>query len=123
MSLQEILIPNIKKAVFELYDISIDKIEFQATRKEFEGDITIVIFPFLKQIKGNPSEIGAKIGNYLAANISEVEKFNVVAGFLNIVISDNYFIRFFNQIYPNKAFAWFQAFSKFLAFMYSQILA
>jgi arginyl-tRNA synthetase len=109
MSLQEILSPNIKKAVFDLYEISIEKIEFQATRKEFEGDITVVIFPFLKQIKGNPLEIGNKIGSYLAANNIEVEKFNVVAGFLNIVISDAYFINFFNQVYSNKTFGFVSA--------------
>ena len=53
MSLQEILNPSIKKAVKELFEISIEKVEFQATRKDFEGDITVVIFPLLKLIKGN----------------------------------------------------------------------
>ena len=53
MSLQEILNPNIKKAVQELFEVSIDKVEFQATRKDFEGDITVVIFPLLKVIKSN----------------------------------------------------------------------
>ncbi len=104
MSLQEILIPNLKKAIHELFEIAIEKIEFQATRKEFEGDITIVIFPLLKVIKGNPADIGTKIGNYLVENVKEVEKFNVVAGFLNIVISEAYFINFFNVIVSNKMF-------------------
>lgn len=104
MSLQEILSPSIKKAIQELFEVSIEKIEFQATRKDFEGDISVVIFPLLKVIKGNPVEIGTKIGNYLTENIEEVEKFNVVAGFLNIVISDSYFVNFFNEILPNKTF-------------------
>jgi arginyl-tRNA synthetase len=104
MSLQEILSPSIKKAIQELFEVSIEKIEFQATRKDFEGDITVVIFPLLKVIKGNPVEIGTKIGNYLIENLQEVEKFNVVAGFLNIVISDAYFVNFFNEILPNKTF-------------------
>jgi arginyl-tRNA synthetase len=104
MSLQEILSPSIKKAIQELFEVSIEKIEFQATRKDFEGDITVVIFPLLKVIKGNPVEIGTKIGNYLIENLQEVEKFNVVAGFLNIVISDVYFVNFFNEILPNKTF-------------------
>ncbi|MCZ8198774.1 MAG: arginine--tRNA ligase [Flavobacterium sp.] len=104
MSLQEILSPSIKKAIQELFEVSIEKIEFQATRKDFEGDITVVIFPLLKVIKGNPVEIGTKIGNYLTENLNEVEKFNVVAGFLNIVISDVYFVNFFNEILPNKTF-------------------
>lgn len=104
MSLQEILNPSIKKAIQELFEVSIEKLEFQATRKDFEGDITVVIFPLLKVIKGNPVEIGTKIGNYLAENLDEVEKFNVVAGFLNIVISDSYFVNFFNKILLNKTF-------------------
>lgn len=104
MSLQEILSLSVKKAVQELFEVSIEKIEFQATRKDFEGDITVVIFPLLKVIKGNPVEIGTKIGNYLTENIEEVKKFNVVAGFLNIVISDSYFVNFFNEILQNKTF-------------------
>ena len=104
MSLQEILNPSIKKAVKELFEISIEKVEFQATRKDFEGDITVVIFPLLKLIKGNPAEIGSKIGTYLVENLNKVVKFNVVAGFLNIVISDEYYITFFNEIKDNKEF-------------------
>lgn len=98
MSLVEILNPSIKKAISELFEVSIDKVEFQSTRKDFEGDITMVIFPLLKVIKGNPVEIGTKIGSYLVENVAEVEKFNVVAGFLNIVISDDYYVKFFNGI-------------------------
>ena len=104
MSLQEILNPSIKKAVQELFEITIEKVEFQATRKDFEGDITVVIFPLLKLIKGNPAEIGAKIGSYLTDNIQVVTRFNVVAGFLNIVISDDYYIQFFNEIYSKPKF-------------------
>ena len=95
MTLSEILTPSIQKAVQDLFEVSIEKIEFQATRKEFEGDITMVIFPLLKLIKSNPVELGNKIGNYLVENIDEVAKFNVVSGFLNIVISDSYYLNFF----------------------------
>ncbi len=104
MSLQQILIPSITKAIHELFDTAIDKIEFQATRKDFEGDITMVIFPLLKIIKSNPAEIGFKIGTYLVENVTEVEKFNVVAGFLNIVISDSYYTNFFNEIAADEKF-------------------
>lgn len=119
MSLQEILNPSIKKAVQELFNITIERVEFQATRKDFEGDITVVIFPLLKLInaseampngaKPNPVEIGTKIGTYLTDNIKEVEKFNVVAGFLNIVISDDYYIQFFNEISTNEKFGFVTA--------------
>lgn len=104
MKLSQILTLPIQKAVQQLFDVSIDKVEFQITRKEFEGDITMVIFPLLKVIKGNPIEIGTKIGNYLVENIEEVIRFNVVSGFLNIVVSDDYYLNFFNEIKDNERF-------------------
>ena len=104
MTLSEILTPSIKEAVQTVFGIAIDKVEFQATRKEFEGDSTMVIFPLLKVIKGNPIEIGTKIGDYLVANVAEVSKYNVVSGFLNIVISDDYYLNFFSGIKDNSQF-------------------
>jgi arginyl-tRNA synthetase len=114
MSLQEVLEVNIKNAVQELYEVSIEKVEFQSTRKDFEGDITVVIFPLLKIIKGleatpnsaklNPMEIGSKIGSFLVDKLAEVSKFNVVSGFLNIVISDDYYVHFFNTIKEETAY-------------------
>ena len=104
MTLSQILTPGIKNALQALFDVSIEKIEFQATRREFEGDITMVIFPLLKVIKGNPAEIGNKIGQYLTENISEVKAFNVVSGFLNLVISDAYYLSFFNEIKNDPKF-------------------
>lgn len=98
MTLPQILTPSIEKAIQALFDVAIDKVEFQTTRKEFDGDITMVIFPLLKVIKSNPVELGNKIGNYLVQNIDEVSRFNVVSGFLNIVISDAYYLTFFNGI-------------------------
>ncbi|WP_426483920.1 arginine--tRNA ligase [Flavobacterium sp. 2] len=106
MSLSQILTPSIQKAIQALFDVSVDKIEFQTTRKEFEGDITMVIFPLLKVIKSNPVELGNKIGNYLVENVSEVARFNVVSGFLNIVISDSYYLNFFNEIKDNTKFGY-----------------
>lgn len=104
MKLSQILTSPIQRAVQELFDISIDKVEFQITRKEFEGDITMVIFPLLKLIKGNPLEIGTKIGTYLAENVDAVVRFNVVSGFLNIVVSDAYYLNFFSEIVDNPNF-------------------
>jgi len=104
MTLHHTLTTHIQKAVLELFNISIEKVEFQATRKEFEGDITMVVFPLVKVLKGNPVEIGNQIGNYLVANVNEVSKFNVVGGFLNIVISDAFYVEFFNSIKNNEAF-------------------
>jgi len=104
MTLTQILTLQIEKATQFLFGITIDKIEFQATRKEFEGDITMVIFPLLKLVKSNPVELGNKIGNYLVENVDAVDKFNVVSGFLNIVISDKYYLDFFNEIKDQKNF-------------------
>ena len=93
----------VKKAFKEIYKVEIPSIEFQATRKDFEGDITIVVFAFLRYVKGNPVEIGTKIGEYLKENVQEITDFNVVKGFLNLVISDAFFIKNFNSIFktPN----------------------
>ena len=104
MLLQEILFEPIKNAVEKLFQITIEKVEFQSTKKDFEGDITMVVFPLVKAIKGNPLEIGTKIGEYLVENVAEVSKFNVVAGFLNLVISDEYYITYFNSIKNNNSF-------------------
>ena len=109
MSLQKILTTGIIGAVQQQFNTIIEKIEFQATRKDFEGDITMVIFPLLKVIKGNPVEIGTKIGTYLVENITEVEKFNVVGGFLNIVISDDYYTKFLNRIQSDEQFGFVTA--------------
>ena len=108
MSLQEILTPYIKQAVQQLFDLTIDRVEFQATRRDFEGDVTMVVFPLVKQLKGNPAEIGNKIGEYLVENVDLVTKFNVVQGFLNIVISDSYYSQFFNSILDNKSYGYQQ---------------
>jgi len=104
MTLQQILTPAIIEALQKQFDVTIEKIEFQATRKDFEGDITMVIFPLLKVIKSNPVELGNKIGNYLVENVAEVSRFNVVSGFLNIVISDKYYLDFFNEIKDDLEF-------------------
>src|SRR5690606_21607962 len=102
--LQDILVPKIQEAVEANFKQKIDKIELQATRKDFEGDITMVVFPLLKIIKGNPVAIGNTIGEYLVQHVDIVKKFNVVQGFLNIVIADEYFTNIFREAYQNKSF-------------------
>ena len=104
MTLQETLSIHIQKAVQSLFDLSLDKVEFQATRKDFEGDVTMVVFPLVKQLKGNPVEIGTKIGTYLVENVAEVARFNVVGGFLNIVITDAFYVDFFNSIQKTEKY-------------------
>ncbi len=109
MKLSQILTKHIQVAIQELFSVTVDRVEFQLTRKDFEGDITMVIFPLLKVIKGNPIEIGTKIGDYLVTNAEEVVRFNVVSGFLNIVVSDDYYLNFFNNIKSNEDFGFVSA--------------
>jgi len=92
----------VKKGFKEIYNTNIESVEFQATRKDFEGDITIVVFAFLRYVKGNPVEIGTKIGEYLKENVTEVADFNVVKGFLNLVIADSFFVTSFKSIFETQ---------------------
>jgi len=98
MSLQEILLENTKKAIAQHYGQQIENIEIQLTRKEFEGDYTIVLFPLLKFIKAKPEQIGEVLGAYLTEHVAEVTAYNVVKGFLNLTIADSYFLSFFREI-------------------------
>lgn len=101
MSLQNTLEVKVKAAVKSLFDADLQSVEFQATRKEFVGDITVVVFPMLRVVKGNPAVLGEQIGQFLVDNVSLVKSFNVVKGFLNIEIDDSYYLNFFNTIIAN----------------------
>ncbi|WP_179376681.1 arginine--tRNA ligase [Winogradskyella wichelsiae] len=98
MKLQETLELHVKAAIKALFQSELQSVEFQATRKEFAGDVTVVVFPMLRVVKGNPVVIGEQVGQYLLDNVDFVKGFNVVKGFLNIEISDNYYFRFFQSI-------------------------
>src|SRR5690554_527373 len=98
MNIQQTLESHIKIAVKKLFGASLENVELQPTRKDFEGDVTAVIFPMLRVVKGNPVQIGETIGNYLVEQVSEIEKFNVVQGFLNIVLGNSYYLDFFNSV-------------------------
>lgn len=112
MSLQNDLSLKVIAAVKELYQVELPTVEFQPTRKDFEGDITVVVFPMLRHIKGNPVQIGTQIGDYLQEHVDEVAKCNVVQGFLNIVIEDGYYLDFFNHIKDVKNYGYAEAGSK-----------
>ena len=104
MKIQEVLEKKVTQAVSQIYDVSLPSIEFQPTRKDFEGDVTVVVFPMLRHIKGNPVQIGEQVGAYLEKELAMVTGFNVVKGFLNLVISDAYYLNFFNGIRENISF-------------------
>ena len=104
MTLQDTLELHVKAAVKMLFKADLESVEFQATRKEFAGDITVVVFPMLRVVKGNPVVIGEQVGQYLLDNIALVKGFNVVKGFLNIEISDAYYLNFFESIKDKQNF-------------------
>lgn len=101
MSIDSIISEAVSKAVKALYDCDTpaDKIVPQATRKEFEGNVTVVVFPWVKAARKAPEAVAAEIGEWLVANEPAVEKYNVVKGFLNITISP----RFWNGVLAHIA--------------------
>jgi arginyl-tRNA synthetase len=104
MNIQNTIESKVKEGFLALYTIEIPSVEFQATRKEFEGDITVVVFPLLRYKKGNPVQIGEDLGKYLVENVSEITNYNVVKGFLNLVIDGAFYTDFFNSIYTDSTF-------------------
>ncbi|MBC7000550.1 arginine--tRNA ligase [Cytophaga sp. FL35] len=98
MGIESILEVKVKEAVAQLFKVELPQVEFQPTRKDFEGDVTVVVFPMLRYVKGNPAKIGEEIGQFLTANVPAVTGFNVIKGFLNLVISDGFYLDFFNSI-------------------------
>ena len=84
-------------AIKELYGakISSDIVQIQNTKKEFQGDITVVVFPFIKISKKSPEQTGNDIGKFIISKIQNIKNYNVVKGFLNLVIDNSYWIDWF----------------------------
>ncbi|MGB2115975.1 MAG: arginine--tRNA ligase [Flavobacteriaceae bacterium] len=119
MNIYSTLTKNISEALHHLYGVQIDDFEFQATRKEFSGDITLVVFPLLRHIKGNPVAIGESVGEFLVGKIDEVKGFNVVKGFLNIELSGSYFLSFLNSALNDTQYGFVNASGKAVMVEYS----
>ena len=94
----------VKTIIKKKYKILIDNLYFQPTRKEFEGDITLLLFPLLKNIKTDPENLGKTIGLNLKDKSDMVEEFNLVKGFLNLTISNSFYVSFLNSIAKNKKY-------------------
>ena len=105
MYIQKIIRINIENAFNEVFRYKTKNIELQQTKKEFDGDITLVVFPLVKDLKMSPKEIAEKVGDYLVETNSVVS-FNVVSGFLNLSISDKYYLDFFNSIKDNSEYGY-----------------
>ncbi len=86
------------------FDLEINTFEFQNTRKEFKGNVTLLVFPILKYLKIDVEKLAKLIGEYLLKNNKNVEGFNVVKGFLNLSLSDTFFFDCFSAIYRDKNF-------------------
>lgn len=94
----KILFDTVQQALTQVYNISNPVITFQKTRKEFEGDLTLVTFPFIKETKKSPEQLGQELGEYLVKNNTNVSGFNVVKGFLNISLTNKFWLGYFNAV-------------------------
>lgn len=105
-NIPDLLKASVIAAVKEMFrsDIPDNLIQFQKTRKEFEGDITLVVFPITKISKSGPEQTGEMIGNFLKDHVQEVVSFNVVKGFLNISMHRSFWCRFFSAILGEENF-------------------
>ncbi|MGB5243505.1 MAG: arginine--tRNA ligase [Lutimonas sp.] len=104
MQIYNILEKEVKKGMNQIFQVDIPTVDFQETVKDFEGDLTILIFPFLRYVKGNPAEIATKLAEYLMENVEEITSYNVVKGFLNISLSDRYFLKTFQDMAADPNF-------------------
>lgn len=120
-TIQQTLVEQTVAAVKALYgaDIPESQISLQDTRKEFEGQITIVTFPVTRFSKKSPEQTGTEIGEYLKANVEAISAFNVIKGFLNISLSDSYWIALLNNTIAAADFGKFPANGKKLMVEYS----
>ena len=100
MSIEVIIRDKIVEAIEKCYHQHIEPslVQLQNTRKEFEGDVTVVVFPFVRMSKKSPEQTACEIGDYLQQNVAEVIKYNVVKGFLNLVISSEYWVSVLNSV-------------------------
>lgn len=100
MTIESIIAEGVVKAVKELYgaDVQADKVMPSATRKDFEGDFTVMVFPLVRMSHKSPEETGAQIGEWMTKNVPAIEKFNVVKGFLNLSVSASYWLTLLHGI-------------------------
>jgi arginyl-tRNA synthetase len=106
MLITRIIQESVQNAVHALYGIetTVEAINISPTRKEFEGDFTVVVFPFTKIAKKNPIQTGEEIGQFLTKNVPQLSKFNVIQGFLNLSVADSYWLDFLKDAAQNTEF-------------------
>lgn len=104
--MENIIIQKVVEAIQLLYNENIEPklVQPQKTKKEFTGDLTVVVFPFLKASKKSPEKTAQELGEYLTQHVNQIEDFNVVKGFLNLSISANHWVELFKIINNNSTF-------------------
>lgn len=102
--MEQLLKKSVVQAIKELYgaDVKEETVQIQLTRKDFEGDLTVVVFPFLRFAKKSPEQTADDLGQFLSRNLSDIAKYNVVKGFLNLVISNAHWIDGLNKAYSDS---------------------
>ncbi len=102
--IKQLLLNNAQEIFGE--DINEGLVQFQKTRKDVKGDMTLVTFPFVKMLKTSPEKAGEKIGEYLKEHVLEIEDFDVVKGFLNLVLTDRYWMDVLESIHEDQEFGY-----------------
>ena len=104
--IEQTLQQAVSTALKDLYgiDITSQSVVLQSTKKEFEGDYTVVVFPYVKMARKSPEQVGNDLGSFICEHVSEVNAYNVVKGFLNLSVADSYWSTFVSQIVSNSTF-------------------
>ena len=97
MNLHSLLKDKVSEFISIKYNLNFSDLEIQSTKKDFEGDITVVIFPLIKLLRKPPLEIGSEVGNFLVKESKYVESFNLIQGFVNLEISSKFYLKFLNE--------------------------
>ncbi len=106
MNIIDQLKAGVTAGITNLYGAEVDTstVNLSVTRKEFDGDYTVVVFPYTRMAKKKPDQIGEELGQYMVANVSDVTDFNVIKGFLNLSVADTYWTGFLNDIVAQEGY-------------------
>ena len=104
MNLHSLLKEKVSEFISTKYNLNFSDLEIQTTKKDFEGDITVVIFPLIKLLKKPPLEIGSEVGNFLVKESKYVESFNLIQGFVNLEISSEFYLKFLNEVSEDDSY-------------------
>lgn len=104
MNLHSLLKEKVSEFISIKYNLNFSDLEIQSTKKDFDGDITVVIFPLIKLLRKPPLEIGSEVGNFLVKELKYVESFNLIQGFINLEISSEFYLKFLNEVSEDDSY-------------------